>query len=166
MSRPDSNHQVSAADSGALVESLSLAPTGPGPLAGLKFAVKDLIDVAGHSTGCGNPTWRQDPWAGRGPRRLGRATAGGRCRVRRQDGDRRTGVQPDRRESFLWHAAQSGGSLARAGWIVERIGFGRGLRAGRFRPGHRHRRIGPRAGQQLRPLGTGVPRTIGFRWPA
>ena len=29
----------------------------PGPLAGLRFAAKDLFDVAGHPTGAGNPTW-------------------------------------------------------------------------------------------------------------
>ena len=28
-----------------------------GPLSGLTFAVKDLFDVAGHVTGCGNPDW-------------------------------------------------------------------------------------------------------------
>src|SRR3954467_13758708 len=28
-----------------------------GPLAGLTFAAKDLFDVAGHTTGSGNPTW-------------------------------------------------------------------------------------------------------------
>jgi amidase len=28
-----------------------------GPLSGLRFAVKDLFDVAGHPTGAGNPTW-------------------------------------------------------------------------------------------------------------
>ena len=28
-----------------------------GPLAGLRFAAKDLFDVAGHTTGAGNPTW-------------------------------------------------------------------------------------------------------------
>ena len=27
------------------------------PLAGLRFAVKDLYDVEGHVTGCGNPDW-------------------------------------------------------------------------------------------------------------
>src|SRR4029077_1128613 len=31
---------------------------GSGPLDGLRFAVKDTIDVAGLKTGCGNPTWR------------------------------------------------------------------------------------------------------------
>ncbi len=33
-------------------------PSGSGPLDGLSFAVKDLIDVAGRTTGCGNPSWR------------------------------------------------------------------------------------------------------------
>lgn len=28
-----------------------------GPLAGLSFAAKDLFDVQGHVTGCGNPDW-------------------------------------------------------------------------------------------------------------
>ncbi|BBE74868.1 amidase [Oharaeibacter diazotrophicus] len=31
--------------------------TGDGPLAGTTFAAKDLFDVAGHVTGCGNPDW-------------------------------------------------------------------------------------------------------------
>ena len=30
---------------------------GDGPLAGLSFAAKDIIDVEGHVTGCGNPDW-------------------------------------------------------------------------------------------------------------
>ena len=29
-----------------------------GPLAGLTFAAKDIFDIAGHVTGCGNPHWR------------------------------------------------------------------------------------------------------------
>jgi amidase len=48
---------ISIEQSGAFIETFSLPPTGEGPLAGLRFAVKDLIDVAGHRTGCGNPTW-------------------------------------------------------------------------------------------------------------
>jgi amidase len=48
---------VSREESGAFVETFSLSPTGDGPLSGLRFAVKDLIDVAGYRTGCGNPTW-------------------------------------------------------------------------------------------------------------
>src|SRR3954447_12332292 len=45
-------------ESGAFVERFTLPPTRSGPLDGLTFAVKDIIDVAGHHTGCGNPTWR------------------------------------------------------------------------------------------------------------
>ena len=48
-----------AADFGAFVPGprLTMAPTGAGPLSGLTFAVKDLIDVAGTPTGGGNPDW-------------------------------------------------------------------------------------------------------------
>jgi amidase len=40
-----------------------LAPLGSGPLDGLTFVAKDLLDVAGHVTGGGNPHWasRQKP---------------------------------------------------------------------------------------------------------
>jgi amidase len=48
---------ITIEQSGAFIETFALPPTGDGPLRGLKFAVKDLIDVAGHRTGCGNPTW-------------------------------------------------------------------------------------------------------------
>ena len=33
-------------------------PGGDGPLAGLTFAAKDIFDVAGYVTGCGNPAWK------------------------------------------------------------------------------------------------------------
>jgi amidase len=49
----------SVEQSSAFVETFELAPTGDGPLAGLRFAVKDLIDVRGKHSGCGNPTWRK-----------------------------------------------------------------------------------------------------------
>ncbi len=46
------------------------APRGAGPLSGLSFAAKDLFDVAGVVTGCGNPDWaatheeaEADAWA-------------------------------------------------------------------------------------------------------
>jgi amidase len=38
-------------------ERARVAATGQGPLDGLRFAVKDLIDVAGVTTGGGNPDW-------------------------------------------------------------------------------------------------------------
>lgn len=46
-----------------------LAPLASGPLDGLAFAVKDLIDVAGEITGGGNPDWRsgQHPAADSAP---------------------------------------------------------------------------------------------------
>lgn len=34
-----------------------VAGADDGPLAGLEFAAKDIIDVVGHVTGCGNPEW-------------------------------------------------------------------------------------------------------------
>ena len=48
-----------AEDFGAFVPGprVTMAPTGSGPLNGLTFAVKDLIDVAGTPTGGGNPDW-------------------------------------------------------------------------------------------------------------
>src|SRR2546423_196570 len=49
--------EISWQESGAFVEKFTLPATKSGPLDGLRFAVKDLIDVAGHRTGCGNPTW-------------------------------------------------------------------------------------------------------------
>lgn len=48
---------ISFEQSGAFIERFTLPPTRSGVLAGLTFAVKDLIDVAGHTTGGGNPTW-------------------------------------------------------------------------------------------------------------
>jgi amidase len=46
------------AEGDAFVEYVEVEPTGTGSLDGLSFAVKDLIDIGGHQTGCGNPTWR------------------------------------------------------------------------------------------------------------
>ena len=48
-------------DSGAFAPGprCRVAPTGSGPLDGLSFAVKDLIDIAGLVTGGGNPDWRR-----------------------------------------------------------------------------------------------------------
>lgn len=49
---------ITVAQSNAFVTTFDLPPTNSGPLNGLRFAVKDTIDVAGFKTGCGNPTWR------------------------------------------------------------------------------------------------------------
>lgn len=50
---------ITIEQSGAFVEAFELGPTIDGPLSGLTFAAKDLIDIAGHKTGCGNPAWRE-----------------------------------------------------------------------------------------------------------
>lgn len=42
----------------AFVERFVVEPAADGELRATRFAVKDLFDVAGHHTGCGNPTWR------------------------------------------------------------------------------------------------------------
>lgn len=42
----------------AFVERFVVEPESDGPLRGTTFAVKDLFDVAGWPTSCGNPTWR------------------------------------------------------------------------------------------------------------
>jgi amidase len=56
---PISGGDAAAADFGAFVPGprLAVAPTSAGPMNGLTFAVKDLIDVAGTRTGGGNPDW-------------------------------------------------------------------------------------------------------------
>ena len=41
-------------DTGAYLEG-----TAEGPLTGLTFAAKDIFDIAGHVTGCGNPDWER-----------------------------------------------------------------------------------------------------------
>jgi amidase len=59
------------ADYGAFVPGprARLAPLAAGPLDGLTFVVKDLIDIVGHVTGAGNPDWavRQGPAARSAP---------------------------------------------------------------------------------------------------
>src|SRR2546430_5212173 len=49
---------ITVNESNAFATTLDLPPTGSGSLDGLCFAVKDVIDVAGCKTGCGNPAWR------------------------------------------------------------------------------------------------------------
>lgn len=44
-------------ESNAFVSTFEIEPYQDGELSGLTFAVKDSIDIAGHVTGNGNPTW-------------------------------------------------------------------------------------------------------------
>jgi amidase len=48
-----------AQSSGAFVETLCLSARQSGPLDGLTFTVKDNIDLAGHRTSFGSPSWQQ-----------------------------------------------------------------------------------------------------------
>jgi amidase len=41
----------------AFVSTFTVPGAASGPLAGLTFGAKDLYDIAGHMTGCGNPDW-------------------------------------------------------------------------------------------------------------
>jgi amidase len=50
---------VSMEESGAFVEPLTIESYGPGPLDGLRFAVKDIIDLGCYKTSCGNPDWAE-----------------------------------------------------------------------------------------------------------
>ena len=56
--QPMNTCAITVAQSNAFVTTFDLPPADSGPLDGLRFAVKDTIDVAGFKTGCGNPTWR------------------------------------------------------------------------------------------------------------
>src|SRR6266853_4001583 len=49
---------ITITQSNAFITTFDLSPTGSGPLDGLRFAVKDTIDIADFKTGCGNPAWR------------------------------------------------------------------------------------------------------------
>jgi len=49
---------ITISESNAFVTTFDLPPMSSGPLNGLRFAVKDTIDIAGFKTGCGNPRWR------------------------------------------------------------------------------------------------------------
>jgi amidase len=44
---------------GAYIEQLDIPPLASGPLDGLRFAAKDLFDVAGHPTRAGNPVFAE-----------------------------------------------------------------------------------------------------------
>jgi amidase len=46
-------------ESKAFIEVLDVQPTSTGPLDNLRFAVKDIIDIQGHKTTCGNPSCAQ-----------------------------------------------------------------------------------------------------------
>ncbi len=56
MAAPRPSYQID--ESRAFTQVLTMEPKGEGPLNGLRFAVKDLMDLAGYKTSCGNSAWR------------------------------------------------------------------------------------------------------------
>jgi amidase len=53
------SRKYSLEESRAFTETMELQPTAPGPLTGLRFAVKDVMDLRGYRTSYGNPDWAQ-----------------------------------------------------------------------------------------------------------
>ena len=53
-----SNKKYTIEESNAFIETFNINPKGSGALNGLRFAVKDIIDIEGFKTSCGNPYWR------------------------------------------------------------------------------------------------------------
>ena len=53
----DVERKYSIEESGAFMERFIIEPANEGPLTGLDFGVKDIINVAGHGTSFGNPHW-------------------------------------------------------------------------------------------------------------
>ncbi|WP_051511598.1 amidase [Skermanella stibiiresistens] len=102
-----------------------------GPLSGLSFAVKDLFDVAGHVTGCGNPDWAEShapaeshAWAVRTLLDAGASVAGktitdeislGLVGINRHHG---TPVNPRARD-LVPGGSSSGSASAVAGGVVD-----------------------------------------------
>ena len=122
-----------------------------GILAGLRLAVKDIFDVAGYPTGCGNP--QQARRSGACPAQCLRAFRSlldvGRA-VRRQDADGRACLLDDGPERAFPPPVNPRAPDRVHRRLVLRVGGGGRRRAGRHRARFRHRRLGARAGELLR----------------
>ena len=86
---------------------VEIAGAAAGPLAGATFAVKDIFDVAGTVTGCGNPDWLASHARRHGARAGGADAARRRRPPGRQDGHRGAGLQHGRHQPALRHAART-----------------------------------------------------------
>jgi len=118
---------------GAFVPGVTVhkAPHRAGPLSGLRFAAKDLFDVAGFVTGCGNPDWaashdmaEADAWAvdallGSGAELVGKTITDeislGLLGINRFDGTPLNPRAPDR----VPGGSSSGSASAVAGGLVD-----------------------------------------------
>ena len=52
-----SHYTIESSD--AFIKTFKINPYQKGVLTGLTFGVKDIIDVSGYTTGCGNPSWKK-----------------------------------------------------------------------------------------------------------
>ena len=131
---------------------VEVANAPSGPLAGLTLGVKDLYDVAGYPTSGGSP--HVLALSGVKTRSAAVVERLARCRrpLRRQDDHRRARLLAQRQERPFRHA----GERRRAGPHPGRLVLGLGRRgvepALRHRARQRHRRLGARAGEPLRPV--------------
>lgn len=57
MTLPSRKHSLSEAK--CFIDEFKIPAKAKGVLSNLTFAVKDIIDVSGYKTGCGNPTWQR-----------------------------------------------------------------------------------------------------------
>ena len=149
---PNPRKTCSLEESGAFIEVMEIEPYASGPLDGLRFAVKDVIDLAGHQTGCGNPDWaRTHPVAVVNAVCVDQLLlAGAHCVGKTVCDELAFSLDG---ENFFYGTPLNPRAPERvAGRLLQRLGRGGGLRPGGFRPGHRHRRLGAGPGQQLRPL--------------
>ena len=123
-----------------------------GPLAGLRFAAKDLFDVAGFVTGGGNPSWfaTHTPADTTAPVIRQLIDNGATLVGKTMTDDLACGMFGE--NPALRHTSKSALSRPRPGRLLERLGIcGRGG-ARRLRDRHRHRGQHPRPGVVLRDL--------------
>ena len=156
---------ISVAQSSAFPTTFELPPIGSGMLDGLCFAVKDVIDVAGWKTGCGNPTWRDSH-----PPAIANAVcveqllrAGARCVGKTISDELAFSLLGQNHFYGTPLNPQAADRVPR--WVVEWIGFRRGLRSRGFCFGNGHGRLYPRSCEQLWDLGLpAVARLYITRW--
>ena len=123
-----------------------------GPLDGLTFAAKDLFDVQGFVTGCGNPDWAATHTAAERSAAAVEAllNAGASLVGKTITDEISLGLLGINR--LLRHAAQSARARPRPRRLVERLRFGRGGRRLRHCARNRFRGVGARARELLRPV--------------
>ena len=129
-----------------------MAGAAEGPLAGLTFAAKDLFDVAGHTTGSGNPTWlaTHPPATATAPAVKALLDAGARLVGKTITDELAFSINGE--NAHYGTPLNTEGAAADPRRLIERLGFRRGRRGRAAGAGDRYRRFRPRAGRVLRDL--------------